>query len=306
MMDNPRLRLAALCLLAATAGSCGVETRWEEFPAQDLDRLVVQGFAPEKPELDAPPCFDVAAPDSGGAAAHFFVNVEVNGLPASMLIDTGASRTLLFPELASRAKLRLAPVRAEARLLDENVPFNLGELRELRLGPLSMKNFPVFVARKQLIRALCPMDGMLGLDFLRRFSLTLDYERRTALFRRESRPIPPGARSAPVEIRKSWGPFGLHGWIPQMECRLGESGPYPCIFDSGASSSIVFVPQEIWKRAGSDRGIRLRIGDIELDQVPAQPWNGDAVQFGPAVLIAAGWTRVTLDSLAGTFAVEKD
>jgi hypothetical protein len=300
------MRLGALCLLAAAAASCQADPRWEDYPAEDLDRLVVQGFLPDRSELDAPPSLDVASPESGGAASHLFAKVEVNGLPASLLIDTGASRTLLFPALASRAKLRLAPVRAEARLLDEGVTFNLGEVRELRIGALSMKNFPVFVARRQLIRALRPMDGMLGLDFLRRFALTLDYEHRTAVFSRESRPIPEGARSAPVEILKTWGPLGLHGWIPQMECRLDDSGPAPCIFDSGASSSVVFVPRELWKRSGSGRGIRLRIGDIDLDDVPAQPWSGDAVQFGPAVLIAAGWTRVTLDSLAGRFSVERD
>lgn len=299
-------RLGALCLLAAAAASCQSEHRWEEFPAQDLDRLVVQGFVPEKLQVEGPPSLHVASSESGGATTHFFVNVEINGVPASLLVDTGASRTLLFPTLASRAQIRLAPVRAEARLLDEGVPFNLGEVRELRIGALSMKNFPAFVARKQLIRDLRPMDGMLGLDFLRRFSLTLDYGRRTALLRRESRPAPEGAKSAPLEIRKTWGPLGLHGWIPLMQCRLDDSGPTSCIFDSGASSSVVFVPQGLWKRANDGRGLRLRIGDIDLGHVPAQAWNGDAVQFGPAVLIAAGWTKVTLDSLAGTFSVERD
>jgi len=299
-------RFGALCLLAAAAASCQAEHRWEDYPAQDLDRLVVQGFVPEKLQLEGPPSLHVPSTESGGAATHLFVNVEINGLPASLLVDSGASRTLLFPSLASRAQVRLAPVRAEARLLDEGVPFNLGEVRELRIGALSMKNFPVFVARRQLIRELRPMDGMLGLDFLRRFSLTLDYGRRTVLLRRESRPAPEGAKSAPLEIRKSWGPLGLHGWIPRLECRLDDSGPTACIFDSGASSSVVFVPQELWKRADSGRELRLRIGNIDLGQVPARAWNGDAVQFGPAVLIAAGWTKVTLDSLAGTFIVEKD
>jgi predicted aspartyl protease len=243
------------------------------------------------------------------------VKADVNGIPASLLIDTGASRTLLFPTLATRAEVGLAPVRAEARLLDERVAFNLGELRELRIGPLSMKNFQVFVARKQLLRAPhgidpAPMDGMLGLDFLRRFAVTLDYGRRTVLFRREACPPADASKSAPLAVRKTWGPFGLTGWTPQMECRIDGCGPQECIFDSGASSGGVAVPRETWKRLGfegeAERQIRLTMGGIELANVPARAWNGDVVQFGPAVLIAAGESKVTLDFLAGKFILEKD
>jgi predicted aspartyl protease len=302
-------RGAVLLLLAAASCRPGA-ARWEEFPDEELDRLVLQDFPLPNPHLDGPPSAGLEAAESDGSESHLFVRTDVNGVRASLLIDTGASRTLLFPRLASRAKVGLAPVRAETRLLNESVPFNLGELRELRLGPLSMKNFQVFVARKQLIREPGPMDGMLGLDFLRRFSVTLDYGRRTALFRRDPAPPATGSRSAPLEVRKSWGPFGLTGWTPQMDCRIDGADPTPCIFDSGASSSAVVVPRELWKRLGfeerAERRVRLALGEIELTDVPARAWNGDVVQFGPAVLIAAGESKITLDFLAGRFILEKD
>jgi predicted aspartyl protease len=309
-------RLGALSLLAVAAASCRPgATRWEEFPAQELDRLVLQDFPLPNPRLDGPPSASLEASESGGTESHFFVKVDVNGVPASLLVDTGASRTLLFPALACRAQVGLAPVRAETRLLDENVPFNLGELRELRIGPLSMKNFQVFVARKQLLRAPHgtdpePMDGMLGLDFLRRFAVTLDYVRRTVVFRREANLLAGDSTWAPLEARKSWGPFGLTGWTPQMMCRIDGAGPYECIFDSGASSAGVVVPRESWKRLGFDQGaerrIRLTLGGIDLADVPARAWNGDVVQFGPAVLIAARESKVTLDFLSGRFVLERD
>ena len=308
-------RIGFLGLVAVAIASCRPgATRWEDFPAADLDRLVVQDFPLPNLQIEGPASVDLQPSDSGGAESHFFVKAEVNGIPVSLLIDTGAARTLLFPRLASRAELRLAPVRAEARLLTESVPFNLGEVRELRLGPLAVKNFQVFVARKQLIRAPNgvdpePMDGMLGLDFLRRFAVTLDYGRRTATIRQERVPPGAGSRSAPVAIRKTWGPLGLHGWTPEMHCRLDGVGPEACIFDTGASSSVVFVPQAVWKRMGfdrkEDRQIRLEIGELDLRDVPARAWDGDVVQFGPAVLIAAGYVKVTLDFLGGSFAVEK-
>ena len=309
------VRVTVLALLAAAASCRPGATRWEDFPAEELDRLLLPDFPLPNPRLEGPSSADLEASGSGGTQSHLFVEAAVNGVPASLLIDTGASRTLLFPRLASRAQVGLAPVRAVARLLNETVPFNLGELRDLRIGPLSMKNFQVFVARKQLIRAPHgldpePMDGMLGLDFLRRFAVTLDYGRRTVLFRRESVPAPDGSTSAPLQVRKSWGPFGLTGWTPQMECRIDGAGPHECIFDSGASSEGVVVPRETWTRLGfgreEERRIRLSLGAIELTDVPARPWNGDVVQFGSSVLIAAGRSRVTLDFLAGRFILERD
>jgi predicted aspartyl protease len=309
------LRVALLALLAAAASCRPGAVRWEDFPAEELDRLILPEFPLPNPQLDGPAGVELEVLSSGGAETHLFVKAEVNGVPASLLIDTGASRTLLFPRLASRARVGLAPVRAEARLLDEAVPFNLGELRELRVGTLSMKNFQVFVARKQLLRAPHgidpePMDGMLGLDFLRRFAVTLDYGRRKVFLRREAAPTTDGTASAPLGVRKSWGPFGLTGWTPRLECRLDGAGPHECIFDSGASSEGVVVPRETWARLGfgreEERRIRLSLGSIELTDVPARPWNGDVVQFGPAVLVAAGVSRVTLDFLAGSFLLEKD
>ena len=308
-------RIALLGLLVAAFASCRPgATRWEEFPAEELDRLVVADFPLPHPQLDAPATVELEPADSGGAASHFFVRGTVNGVRASLLLDTGASRTLLFPRLASRAQVHLAPVRAETTLLGEPVSFNLGEIRELRIGALSMKNLQVFVARKQLLRAPHgidpePMDGLIGLDFLRRFAVTLDYGRRTATLRRESTPLPAGAASAPLEVRKSWGPFGLSGWTPQLECRLDGSGPHPCIFDSGASSAEVAVPRDLWNRLGfgreTERRIRLTLGGIELPDVPARPWGGDVVQFGPEVLIAAGLSTVILDFPGGTFSVAR-
>ena len=309
-MERRFLRAAVLLLLAAAASCRPGGTRWEDFPAEELDRLVVREFPLPHPHLEGPASAELPAGAAGGAESHLFVNADVNGVPATLLIDTGASRTLLFPKLASRAKVALAPVRAETRLLDEPVSFNLGELKELHLGPLSMRNFQVFVARKQLIRDPGPMDGMLGLDFLRRFAVTLDYGSRTVQLRREAIPAASGGASAPLEVRKSWGPFGLTGWTPRLECRLDGAGPYECIFDSGASSTGVAVPRELWTRLGygeePERRIRLSLGGIELADVTARPWNGDALQFGPAVLLAAGASRVTLDFLAGRFILEKD
>jgi predicted aspartyl protease len=311
-MGTRLLRAGVLVLLAAAAACRPGATRWEDFPAEELDRLIVRDFPLPNPRLDGPASADLEASASGGAESHLFVRTEVNGVPASLLIDTGASRTLLFPRLAYRAQVALAPVGAETRLLDEPVAFNLGELRELRVGPLSMKNFQVFVARRQLLRAPHgldpePMDGMLGLDFLRRFAVTLDYGRRTVLFRRDA--APPGETSAPLGVRKSWGPFGLTGWTPRLECRLDGAGPHECIFDSGAASTGVVVPREIWTRLFGrepERRVQLSLGGIELADVPARPWDGDVVQFGPAVLLAGGASKVTLDFLAGRFILEKD
>ena len=102
------VRVIVLALLAAATSCRPGATRWEEFPAEELDRLLLPEFPLPNPRLEGPPSAGLDASASGGPESHLFVNADVNGVPASLLIDTGASRTLLFPRLASRAQVGLA------------------------------------------------------------------------------------------------------------------------------------------------------------------------------------------------------
>ncbi len=119
-----------------------------------------------------------------------FIDISVNGISAKALIDTGAAGTLVNPELADLAKLRVDPklskivfgadmneakasVRTARRIL-------IGEHRISRLKIVSAKS-PLF---EHLGLASEPVM-VIGEDILKHFQVAFDREMRTVRFGRQ-------------------------------------------------------------------------------------------------------------------------
>jgi hypothetical protein len=115
----------------------------------------------------APP--GTVLPFSGGGPV--VVQAHVNGVPLSLLLDTGADRTVIAPAAAARAGIDPAlgsPIRisgvtgsAGATL----VPVSLLEVAGARVGPLSVVVHAVPTES---------VDGLLGRDVLDAFTVTFD------------------------------------------------------------------------------------------------------------------------------------
>ena len=111
------------------------------------------------------------------------VQTKVNGFgPFSFLLDTGATRTVIDPELA---RLLQAPVVGNASLtgilhvrLDELV-----RLEDVRLGGVSSSGLGAIVDKLARQKTLAPgIRGVLGEDFLSRFDILIDYKQRSLHF----------------------------------------------------------------------------------------------------------------------------
>jgi Aspartyl protease/Domain of unknown function (DUF4124) len=125
--------------------------------------------APLAREGPPPPPPGTVLPFSGGAPV--VVEAHLNGVPLSLLLDTGSDRTVIAPAAASRAGIDTAsgsPIRisgvtgsAGATL----VPVPLLEVAGARLGPLSV-----------VVHAMPSesVDGLLGRDVLDAFTVTFD------------------------------------------------------------------------------------------------------------------------------------
>ena len=110
---------------------------------------------------------------------HFFVTAQINGYSAKLMLDTGASITVIKSDMARLASINInhsktvvlntanGPVRAET-----------ADVNQLRLGEILASNIKIVVLD---LEELSDADGLLGMDFLSRYRFTIDRDRSALL-----------------------------------------------------------------------------------------------------------------------------
>jgi len=137
------------------------------------------------------------------------VAATVNGTPATLMVDTGASVTILSKAIAERASV-LVP--ANARLLvirvagGGTISVPVVPLKSLAIGVATVEDLDVGVY--DIWPAARRIDGVVGGDFLRHFRVALDHDARRLTL--EVRPDatagsgahspPPGATPVPPDV----------------------------------------------------------------------------------------------------------
>ena len=78
---------------------------------------------------------------------HLAIDAALNGHPTSLIVDTGASTTLLASSVAHACAVSLSPLRITIRDTTAGiVPINIGHVQQLTLGNLQIPNAEVVVA----------------------------------------------------------------------------------------------------------------------------------------------------------------
>ncbi len=116
---------------------------------------------------------------------HLMVEVSVNGIPARMLVDTGASRSVFDndrigrffdeePELVENEQkstgLGTSDMESQALYLDE-----------LKIGELVIRKYPAVVLDMSHVNHsyaaldMEPIDGVIGSDILMKYGASIDY-----------------------------------------------------------------------------------------------------------------------------------
>jgi len=96
--------------------------------------------------------------------------------PYKLLLDTGTTRTILSAQVAD--KLGLPKGRVEMLFSTAgNSPVTIRPLRILEVGGTRLENIEISSANLSVMKML-NIDGLLGSDFLHRFKLFIDYDRR--------------------------------------------------------------------------------------------------------------------------------
>jgi predicted aspartyl protease len=78
---------------------------------------------------------------------HLAIDAALNGHPTSLIVDTGASTTLLASSVARACAVSLSPLNITIRDTTAGiVPINIGHVQQLTLGNLQIPNAEVVVA----------------------------------------------------------------------------------------------------------------------------------------------------------------
>ena len=196
------------------------------------------------------------------------VQTMVNGSgPFSFLLDTGATRTVIDPELARQLQ---APVVGEASLTgilhvrqDELV-----RLENVRLGVVSASGLGVIVDKLVRQKTLAPgIRGVLGEDFLSGFDILIDYKQHSLQF---GGAPPTGER-----------------------CRFETTGQY----HGSPTTNRLLIPVELMDPSGTTVQLQLDTGAKTPELFPAgydadrsqpwasQPWSGSVATTSVADVV---------------------
>ncbi len=111
------------------------------------------------------------------------VTVLVNGLPADLLLDTGAERTILTTAAATRLGIVAHYEYARhMRSIGSAVAGGSARLRTFEVGGMTERGFRALVGSVSLPTVGGrPLDGLLGADFLDDFDVDIDLPNRRVL-----------------------------------------------------------------------------------------------------------------------------
>jgi hypothetical protein len=120
------------------------------------------------------------------------VEMEIDGNPVTLLLDTAAScGVLLGGSVARAAGLESSPAPGLSAVgVKGEIGVEFAEARSVRVGSLEFRDLPVMVAPRGLYQQGTANNSLIGLDLLSQVTLRIDYPRRRAWLRREPGAVP--------------------------------------------------------------------------------------------------------------------
>jgi predicted aspartyl protease len=202
----------------------------------------------------------------------------VKGL--TFLLDTGASSSVLDPQLARR--LHLQRFSASIAVLGGSVQAEKSVAPSLSLGPMQRDNVPVLLEDLSFLQKALPVrvDGIIGLDVLGQSAFVIDYAARQIHFG----PVPAFPDAIPLHMAD--GLAIIDAEVNDLPARL--------LLDTGASSLFLFAKST----PGAVSDLRISavqrssdtIGESESKRVKLHSLKLGSAEFGqePAFVVPDG------------------
>jgi len=152
-------RSAAIWLLAAAALVGGYQYRYE---LQDVASRLTAGLVPGSP-LSVTGDGRTTVALERLADGHFAVKAQVNGADAWMILDTGATSTVLTAQAARAAGFDPDTLSYTVPIMTANGPARAASVvaDELRVGAITRRNIRLFVAQPGMLE-----QSLLGMNFI--------------------------------------------------------------------------------------------------------------------------------------------
>lgn len=187
------------------------------------------------------------------ACGQVLVHCEADGVPLLLLLDTGATHTVLDTAAAQQKLPKAFRVDTSGMVIRGNAVGTRPEILLVNLiaGEKHFEQQPVLVMPLAGVRAMLhkPVDGILGMDVLCRLSYTLDF-REGGQSHWGAAP-PPGARPIPTQPDI--------GGCPLISLRCGAREVHRVLLDTGSTHTI--LSPEDWP-AGEEAAREAQIADV--------------------------------------------
>ena len=135
---------------------------------QQIDTLIKQW----QKEGSCPPVFG-----TGSASIRFkkhdaaiIVPVKINGVEGRMILDTGATRTLVSSEFADKTTISLSGKNDTVETANGVVLVGVGRAKTVSLGEATVRDSQIYIAGDSLGDGV---DGLIGLSFLGNFQVQI-------------------------------------------------------------------------------------------------------------------------------------
>jgi clan AA aspartic protease (TIGR02281 family) len=175
-----------------------VYTEKSKISAQKTKNKMAEKWAAIVAEIDAQRLFDEErhqievnakiVPVTLDAQGHFIVDVVLNNnVHAFLVVDTGAPDVILTANIARQLGVDFDGITEtyESMFLNGKHKVGIVTLKSMKLGNLEEKDIKtdvMFEDDKEIEGAL--RDGLLGLEFLKRFDIALDSKNSTLIFKK--------------------------------------------------------------------------------------------------------------------------
>ena len=256
---------------------------WQAAWGMALAALVqLQGAPPPQPVMEGSSRTVYTTPSDGDTPVLLLKTS--GGLPVRLLIDTGASRSMVSQELVQRLQLKTKALPSGNFALAgagsdcPTDPPRQAVLPMLRLGELKIRELAVLVMPKLGVPP--GTDGVLGASALRQLPLLIDPKQKQLRFDQQLTP-----QSAPADAVRI--PLRWRDHVPLLQVSDQNGDETSALLDTGAEAVFIGVPLaqrlspqsppsgvEIQGFCGSEFAIErifsgLSVANLKLEKSPA-------------------------------------
>jgi len=165
---------------------------------------------------------------------HILIPITLNGLQVKCHVDTGNEGALAVDQKTAAALKIEALAQTKTAGVEGESTAKIGLMDEVRIGDSLISHVPVNLVDSCLGGAA---QANLGLSFLRRFNLSIDYRNKKIVFHR----FPQSPDQPLVEAEAaSVIPFCLRPLII-IRAKINGGPEIPCILDTGAGVPVLHV-----------------------------------------------------------------